>query len=64
MQEHGEAVAFECSEFYRVASEVGKIENWMSECHVLLDPVVGDLDSLSAGLVQVCHVINFAYIIG
>ncbi|XP_064982411.1 lysine-specific demethylase JMJ17-like isoform X1 [Musa acuminata AAA Group] len=53
LKEHGEAVAFECSEFYRVASEVGKIENWMSECHVLLDPVVGDLDSLSAGLVQI-----------
>ncbi|URE27975.1 JmjC domain, hydroxylase, partial [Musa troglodytarum] len=53
LKEHGKAVAFECSELYKVASEVGKIENWMSECHVLLDAVVGDLDSLSAGLVQI-----------
>ncbi|WOL18229.1 lysine-specific demethylase 5B [Canna indica] len=53
LKELGEADAFECSELDKVASEAGKVENWMSKCHVILDPVFANLDSLSSGLVQI-----------
>lgn len=60
LQEHGEAAAFMCSELDKVASEVEKVENWLSQCHVILEPVFGNLGSLTSGLVQVCFVSNLS----
>ncbi|XP_042381828.1 lysine-specific demethylase 5B-like isoform X1 [Zingiber officinale] len=53
LKKHGEAAAFMCSELDKVASEVGKVENWLSQCHAILEPVFGNLGSLTSRLVQI-----------
>ncbi|OVA13119.1 ARID/BRIGHT DNA-binding domain [Macleaya cordata] len=49
----GKSDAFDSLELDKVTSEVGKVEKWMLCCKDIIEPLVGDVNSLSTALVSI-----------
>lgn len=54
LQELGSSNSFNCSELDMVLAEVGKVEQWKQRCKDIAGSSVGDMNSLSGTLLEVC----------
>ncbi|XP_020112554.1 uncharacterized protein LOC109727081 isoform X2 [Ananas comosus] len=53
LKESGKSNAFDCPEMDKVVSEIEKVEKWMLQCRGFVQPLVGDLGSLSSELLKI-----------
>ncbi|KAK8945425.1 putative lysine-specific demethylase ELF6 [Platanthera guangdongensis] len=53
LEEQGQSDAFDCPELAMVALEFGKVKKWMLQCYAYVEPLIGNLGTLSMELIKI-----------